>query len=89
MQAQGDWPVQDARTYGGEMKVYEYTVNEDTRTIYLPPVTGGPPSWLTYARKVFFKAEFGLTYNQVILNWESWERHSKDNEVKTLVKEEK
>lgn len=69
------------------MKLYKYTIDEQNKIIYLPPVTGGPPSWLTYARKVFFKRQYGLIYEQVILNRKSWEKHIQTNQVKYMVED--
>jgi len=68
-------------------RIHEYTINEVTKTIHLPPVYGGRVSWSIYARKVFFKRHFGLIYSQVILNRKSWEQHIETNQVKTMVED--
>lgn len=65
-------------------KQYEYTIDEEQKIIYFPPVFGGPPSWLTYARSCYFRDHFGHRYQRITLDRESWKTYIKEKEVKTI-----
>ena len=65
-------------------KQYEYTIDEERKIIYFPPPSGGPPSWMAYARSCYFRDHFGYEYQRVTLTRYSWGLHIKENEVKTI-----
>ncbi len=69
-------------------KTYAYTINHDTKHIYLPPPSvagdiGSPPSLACHARNYRFKNCF-VGYSNSILTKDSWEEHIKTNEVLSI-----
>ena len=69
-------------------KNYVYTINHDTKHIFLPPPSvsgdiGSPPSWACYARNSRFTKHF-VGYSNSILTRESWEKHINEHTVLTI-----
>ena len=65
-------------------KVYEYTLDEQGKIIYLPPPSGAPGFLMVQARDYCFRKQFGERYGRVILSGESWKNHIRTNEIKIL-----